>query len=157
MGRNCVVCYGWTTSAALSQQETDDVFRSLLHAGTHGLCVSGRDVCVYRPGVWVCGVCAVLGLFVFFCLFSYLILCMNPSGSGSICVFVRWLLYVVGRAGSWDRIMGSSSARSQYFLPDCLCWDCVLSVPVVLKDKANLPHQHHDHSLISFLVYKFSI
>lgn len=45
MRRNCAVCYGWTTSAALSQQETDNEFCALL--GHTDPCASGRDVCVY--------------------------------------------------------------------------------------------------------------
>ncbi len=95
-GRNCAVCYDWTTSAALSQQETDNEFCSLLHAGTQRpvcvwkgcLCV---QVCILSVGDKLSRVCAVLGL-LFFSL--SLIMCMNLSGSGCTCVFVCRLLCV---------------------------------------------------------------
>lgn len=62
-------------------------------------------------------------------LFSYLIVCMKPSGCGCICLFICRLLCVClggleGRIGRLKkRNHGLKLGMSQYFLPDYLCWN----------------------------------
>lgn len=87
--RGTEVCYGWTMSVALSQQETE--LHSLVHAGTHWrMCLNGMSVCIglssWDKLFWECVCC--LQTFCFLSLFSYLIVCTTKSGSGCICVFI---------------------------------------------------------------------
>lgn len=96
-GTVCSVVAGyWARLSANRKQMTSSLHWRTL--GRSDLCASGRDVCVYRFVFWEHGilllrVCARLRL-LFFGLFSYLIVCMNPSGSGGICVFIWRLLCV---------------------------------------------------------------
>lgn len=93
---------------------------------TDCVCLEGMSVCTGLELGKCCG-CALSLDFLFFCLFSYLILCMNPSGSVSICVFVCRLLYVVGRAGigSWTRarlVLNISFQTACVETVCCLLW-----------------------------------
>lgn len=133
--RGTEVCYGWTMSVALSQQETE--LHSLLHAGTHWrMCLNGMSVCIglssWDKLFWECVCC--LQTFCFLSLFSCLIVGTTKSGSGCIGVFIClhlcvcvsvWVRLWWVRSDDLDtwrgQIVDFTSAWSLDFLPDCLC------------------------------------
>lgn len=127
MRRNCAVCYGWTTSAALSQQETDNAFCLLL--GHTDLCASERDVCVYRFVFWVYGIsfwgCVLESVFLSSCVFESIWLWMH------LCIYLSTCLCVSGWVGlrrdeeeSWTEAQHilNTSFQAAYVGIECVVW-----------------------------------
>lgn len=94
-----VICYGWTVSAAVSQQEAE--LCSLLHAGTQWrMCVCTGCLCVQARAHGISfseGVYSPQTL-CFFSLCSYLIVCRSGSARplcASVCSGLRFYLLLI--------------------------------------------------------------